>query len=47
MLAKALAEYEATLNKILDRQRAIDESQSKFELEPAATLSALLMVRTI
>jgi hypothetical protein len=46
MLADAIADFEATIAKILDRQRAIEERQAKLELETAATLSALLMART-
>src|SRR5262249_40678647 len=47
MLAAKLAEFEATLNKILDRQRDLEERQDKVEQQAATMLSALLMVQKI
>ena len=40
MLAEALAEFEATLNKILDRQRDLEERQRTLEQQTAAALSS-------
>jgi hypothetical protein len=45
--ADALARLDATVNKLLDRQRALEERQDKVEREAATALSALLMVHTI
>jgi hypothetical protein len=38
---------QATVNKLLERQRALEERQDKVEQQAATALSALLMVHTI